>query len=574
MKKLVITKKRRTEAFARRKKEKRRLIKAAAMFMAAGLVLSGSMTADASALSGEEESVSYVYHKHIGNETAEGGCYRQPVYHIHTGDEAAGGDCYQTPVYHAHAGDEETGGACYATVHYHVHEGDGNSEEGCYRAVTHSHSEECYERISSGKYGCHTLRTVDTDEGDYEGHDYKYYYMSCGQVVHGTNSSHMHEVLNCTRGSEVTGYELGCGKSKESVDSYELSCFKTDVTVDAYRLSCEKNAESIDAYERNCGKDEELPCGKIVITKKPSEDKRKAEVKVRFEDLTGGELQLGETPFTWHDEQGGELGTGESITVSENGMYSVQVGVMNEDVKEESLCAKVSVNSIRKPVESKHDSDDDSHDGKESGKDDSGENDEMNSEANTQTEPAASASAALLPSLSPSVASAKKTIPENRVNKPEEKRGVTATPKIKKQTESVPMKERQSKAEQMIEVQTVPEKEGFFSSPLVRVLTVTLGTLAALAGLLLLLYVLRRSVKIYNDDGQENMVYLGRSMVRMEEDGYLIVITQEMSEKAVTNRYCIKPGLFRIGKAEEEILVERGQKRVSVSLQKDMPVII
>lgn len=79
---------------------------------------------------------------------------------------------------------------------------------------------------------------------------------------------------------------------------------------------------------------------------------------------------------------------------------------------------------------------------------------------------------------------------------------------------------------------------------------------------------------MYNDDGKGRMIYLGRCMVETEEDTYFTIITDAMVEKAYTNRYCIKPGLFLLGKKEEELIVHKEAKKAAVRLDKEMIVML
>ena len=106
-------------------------------------------------------------------------------------------------------------------------------------------------------------------------------------------------------------------------------------------------------------------------------------------------------------------------------------------------------------------------------------------------------------------------------------------------------------------------------------ITLTAGTLFLLGGILAVLLYLRRSVALYNDDGEGRMVYLGRCPVRMEEEGYCIIITDAMIEKSCTNRYRIRPGIFRFGRDEEqEMIVYKEEKKAVVCFGKEMIVTI
>lgn len=578
-------------------KRKKKQFFISSMLLAAIIAGSSVSVYATEAVEGQEQITTYIYHQHIGSSEAEGGCYQTPIYHSHKGSESEGGDCYETPVYHQHTGDESSGGICYGTPVCHVHEGDGTTAEGCYTAVYHSHSGSCYEEIDDDDYGCYTVRYWDTGDGDYEGHDYKYYEMSCGRTIHGTNSSHTHNVLSCSRGSEITGYTLGCGLTEESITGYLLSCEKTAETIDSYLLSCEKTSEDIDGYERSCGKEENDACGAIVITKQTI-DTLGAMAFVKIEDYTGGELNLSENPFCWYDEQGNIIGTGDSISVSENGTYKVKAEITNEDINGESLWAQVDVDNIRplKPSEPE----DDDNDGAD---DDESESDEFagggtSSEEGIQTPlQTPTPTPVPTPTPTPTPTPASKTGKTNRGDgqnenrdaeqdmliktdetaayRPEKdkKEEVTATPALRKETEVVKAEEIKSAVAPLEEPKEV-RRDTFFTSPAAKVVMLTAGTFSLLTGLFLLFYLFRQSVRIYNDDGQGNMNYLGRCMVRLTDDGYLAVLSQQMTEKALTNRYCIKPGLFAVGKKEEELLIEKQGKRISVPLQKEMIAVI
>lgn len=589
MRKLVFKKKK--KVFSDHRRALRRFCKAAVVMLLVGTVAGKKFPVSAMELEISEggvpigrQSVSFVYHQHAGDAKKGGGCYQEPVYHEHAGSEALGGDCYKTPVYHVHEGDEALGGACYGTPVYHVHEGDKDSEGGCYGAVYHSHGSGCYKEVSSDEYGCYTEKTVDTGDGDYEGHDYKYYYMSCGRVIHGTDSSHTHSVLNCNKANMVVGYALLCGKTEESIEGYNFDCVKTEETIDSYCLSCLKTSDDIDGYTKNCGKDEDTPCGRIILDEEIKENRKKAVITVSFEDLTGGEITLAREPFTWYNGQGKKLGGGEALEISQNGSYFVKVDVCNENINKSSLKAKITVDNLMKPTSGKEDSDKEDSDKEDLGKDDSDEGGNDTGSNNTeekekQPEPSAAPLASPLPPVTANDGGAKagQRIKEQKVDESKKeavKETPWAAPALKKQTKTVKLEERKNEGE-IAQIKVAEPERSFFASPVVKLITVTAGTLLSLCGLFLLLYLLRQSVKVYNDDGRGGMIYLGRCTVKAGEEGDYIRITEKMEEKAVTNRYCIRPGLFRAFKnEEEELTVCRQQKRISVPINKEMTAVL
>ncbi len=111
--------------------------------------------------------------------------------------------------------------------------------------------------------------------------------------------------------------------------------------------------------------------------------------------------------------------------------------------------------------------------------------------------------------------------------------------------------------------------------PAVKVITVTGSVFLLIMGSLLLWLYLRNSVRVFNDNGQNRMIFLGRCRVKREEANYEITITEAMEEKTITNRYCIRPGIFLVGKKDgEELVIHKGTKTVSVYLNKEMIAVI
>lgn len=147
--------------------------------------------------------------------------------------------------------------------------------------------------------------------------------------------------------------------------------------------------------------------------------------------------------------------------------------------------------------------------------------------------------------------------------------------KIEKETATVTVSGNNAGQDRQYKVGQQKKKSGFFQSTAVKIITVALSTLLILAGFLFLVFILLCSVRVFNDDGEGRMVYLGRCMVRKKEGEYSLVITQSMTERSCTNRYCIKPGLFRLGKKEDqELVVCRDTKKAAVPLSREMIVIL
>ncbi len=136
------------------------------------------------------------------------------------------------------------------------------------------------------------------------------------------------------------------------------------------------------------------------------------------------------------------------------------------------------------------------------------------------------------------------------------------------------MEEYDARGEE-ITVNEESKKVRLFNIPAVRMIVISGGVLLLMLALALLFLYFRQSVSVFNDNGQGRMLFLGRCLVKYENDCYGIVISEEMEEKACTNRYCIKPGLFRIGKKEgEELIIKKGNKSITSYLDREMIVML
>lgn len=569
--------------------------------------------------------VTEIYHKHIGNSEEKGGCYQQEIPHIHQGNEAEGGNCYQTEIKHVHQGDEASGTGCYSQTVYHTHQGDGQSEEGCYAAVYHTHEESCYkDKICTIRYTKGEVIGTEMKECDAHGQSvheraegigshvncdigdedvYLEYCRECGIMSY---SYHDYQELTCGKDTETAeDYVVICGKDETTVEGYETGCGFEQGSVERYELSCSKTAEG---YSRNCGLDEKTPLGKMIVTNETEGESEKVTISVRIEDLSGGKLLLDEPPFVWHDETGKKIGSGEQIEVEKNGKYTAEVRLQNPDVDESSLRSSITIDNVLgqegaspSPGEAVSPSpssatptpsaDAQVTPGKE-------KEEESPTPKPQPTDEPSDESEEVLPQETPSPTPAL-TVDErpddggggnhrasSGTNKEirdagsgESDEGFTEEtaerkPVIKKEVTKKEAKENMVSLSEPVEVKKAGFWQRVFADPKVRIFSIAAGMLLFLSGLLLLLLYFLRSVRIYNDDGQGRFVKLGRCSIRLEEEGYAVTISEQIAEKAYTNRYCIKPGLFRLGKENQEILVYKDTKRVSARLEKEMIFVI
>lgn len=560
--------------------------------------------------------ITEIFHKHIGDAAAGGGCYGEEIPHVHQGNEKDGGTCYETAIKHVHQGNAADGSGCYSIPIKHIHQGDEHQGGACYAPVYHTHEEQCYQdKICTIRYSKGTVVDNWTEECEEHGpqapHEkaegtgshqdcgmgeenlYLLYCAECGIMSY---SYHNYNALVCTIDTEQPiSYTLSCGKETDEVEGYETGCGMEEGSIEHYQLTCQKTGEG---FKRNCGLDEKTPCGRLIVTNESSGSQEKVVVSVRLEDLSGGKLLPDDEPFCWYDESGQRIGKGEQIQVSQNGNYTVELKLLNRDVDESGLRSSIWVDNVlpetgggeemKTPEPAKE---------KETPaptpeKETSGEESETpvpsaTEEPSTDTVPEEKQEEENPAEEEAQEGDEPEEVP-GRMKRKTDAEGAEAENNLDKRAAEPTVRpvtlQKDTKQKKLPEVKAVKPAagqaersqlfKGIFAIPAVRVLTLTIGTLLILAGVFLLLLYIRRSVRLYNDDGEGRLVYLGRLRVRLEEDGYAVTISEEMEEKAYTNRYCIKPGLFGVGKAHQELLVYKGSGRCTVCIEREIIVMM
>lgn len=600
MKKRVIRKKKIIKNCGKRKYMRRALSLAASICLLAGMALSahgeGAKEADEQV---SKVVITEIYHKHSGNSGEMGGCYSVPIIHQHQGSEEIGGPCYQTPVYHIHEGNDGEGGGCYTQPVYHQHNGDELKGGECYEEITHVHTQECYQQEDcvmnhtpvgevletwTGYCYIHQETTFGktlgiashSSCGKEDEENYYGYCLACGFIA---PTVHSYQKLICQiEEGTATGYQLSCGKDENTIDGYTTDCGFEESEIEAYALSCEK---TVDGYLIGCGFEENQLCGRMIVTNEVTGQAEQVELSVRLEDLTGGILKPGTPAYEWRDENGQLLGTGNRIAVNKNGRYSVLLMLENKDVDEAGLCSSILVDNIYElqPEETPS----------SKATPATGENAQPSPSSVAAEEGNGGEENTATPVPQADI------IPEDTDNmKGDEQEAMSAggagkssgqaqasvspspaKPPVIKEIQTVKPEENEAQEEISYSVEKEKKHTGFFDAPAVRIIAVTGSAFLLAGGLLLLLFYLRHSVSIFNDDGEGRLIRLGRCMVRLEEECYAITITEAMVERAYTNRYCIKPGLFLLGKKEgQELIVYQDAKGVTVYLSRKIIVMM
>ena len=448
----------------------------------------------------------------------------QTIRHTHSGDAQNGGECFGNPVNHVHEGNEAEGGECYSSPVYHVHTGDETAGGGCYgEEIVHTHEGStsqggaCYTAVyHSHGDSCYAEGSHNSSCSSHtEFHSY-----DCGTVHDWDGDGHGcdgftaydcggHRYLACGRGGSITGYRFSCSMTEGQITGYGMNCGKTEETIESYQLTCTKTPEDIDYYEKTCGREE----GEEIYIPDPLEE------------------NTGDT-----GNSSGQDGSGD-----DNGGSGENGGSGGDGFLQEQLPTPVpSVEPVVKPS----------------------------------------------PSMVPVVAEVTEEAPvikkeKTTAVKPSPTPELILTPPSLSPTQQVLPKIVEEETVELPEAAAQPEDAGgeplvlkhgwAVFTPVIKMVSITSGTVLALAAIVLLFLYLRRSVRVYNDNGKGRMKYLGRAAVTLSEEGYYIQITDKLEERAATNRYCIRPDLFLIGKNSSwEIYVVKDGKKKSVYLDKKM----
>ncbi len=555
--------------------------------------------------------VTEIRHRHMGNAGEQGGCYTLPIMHQHQGNEKEGGSCYEREVYHVHQGEKGKEGGCFTKPVFHIHKGNRLTGGECFEAVRHTHVESCYSQEECVVY--HTIEANVTgawQQSCFE-HGMTTFVSSNGIAVHEScgageqqnvyrycqkcgflsPTSHFYQKVICGMEEEaVTGYREVCGKDETTVEEYEADCGIQEGGLEKYTLSCDK---TIEGYDVGCGYTENQLCGKMILENETSGQAQQVVLRVSIEDYTGGKLQTETPPYEWRDENGSLLGTEDSIVVKENGIYFVRLRLVNRDVNEAGLCSSILVGNIdtSKPQQSPLFSPEKTAppDGQavatpaaagEEGNTDEGDSGEE-SAATPGSSPVNTPVTAQIPrafqgkgkdTQKPAGQFRKIAAEQELVSTPSP---VFSAPPVRKESRTVTPKKNQAREEIPYVVKQEEKYTGFFTAPAVKIVSITGASLLFAVSLILFLFYLRRSVRVFNDNGEGRMLRLGRCPVKTKEGRDTVTITDTMVEKAYTNRYCIRPGLFLLGKREgQELIVYKDEKKVSVYLCREMIVIL
>ncbi len=576
----------------------------------------------------------YITHKHTGSRDACGGCYTLPHYHVHS--DPGSGDCY-TPRYHEHTG-SPSGGGCYTVPVLHEHTGDGTCAEGCYVARYHSHNSDCYRTGSCNwqrtirtvgltESWCHIHRDITQVEaeitethsscGQDTRYDYVSYCPSCGYSG-AMGGVHDYSVLTCTKGtSYVEGYVLGCSHVEGDVDHYDPGCDMEGV-IEGYDLTCSKTGSHIDFYDPGCGLEDGQNAVAVRVDQSPVSGGG-MQLTVSLEDQSGGVIDISGADFLWKDTEGNELGTGDSLTVSANGTYGLSVIVSDDGIYADSCNGNVEVTGIRPPSSGGGNGNDnpgdnrDEGDGSSNGDGSSGNGYDSGSDSGDDDTYYAVATPTPTPTATPAVAvntgsngktDTRETSSGSKwrnddadsgsdgsssddmfIGKADQTAGIDRNITVEKRKADATKTEAGNKENlDKGEVSdTDPDRSGgflgkagqFLRTPAGRVITIGVSTALLIGAGFLLLVLLRRTVIVFNFDGQMKRHFVGIVFIRLKKDGYELEIPDDICERAYTSRYEFFMGFFMIGcDSDTQILVIKKDRQTMAKIERMMRVTI
>ena len=426
--------------------------------------------------------------------------------------------------------------------------------------------------------------------------------------------------------TSIEKYRLNCGKTQTDVDAYALSCVKDTETIDEYNLSCDKTEETVDKYALSCEKSEDESYAEfLVVNQHPEWTGKDVVLQAAVHDPEGF-LQLPESPFLWKGKEAEGISADE-VKVKENGIYYVRLLAENEDVDKKELVLSIEVRNIDVTApaiegisysgqgERKSDmiyvtakdvqpdgspgsglaSEAYSFDGgkswqKENGMEwkaggtvsiavrdqcgnvsvqnieikDIGNEDKDSGEETEETE--------------------KKEEGTEVKEKSEEEEKENGTEKTGKRKIRIPDKrktyEKETVQAKVPENAAMPEegshirvaKQAEAAGRVVKAVTFTISGIMLASGMLYLIYLMFRSIQVYDCDGEGKARYAGSCIMKRTGDGFEVKIPDMIWEHSATGQYSLRPGRTFVKRNKgKELTVIAGEQRGSVWIDREIP---
>ena len=105
-----------------------------------------------------------------------------------------------------------------------------------------------------------------------------------------------------------------------------------------------------------------------------------------------------------------------------------------------------------------------------------------------------------------------------------------------------------------------------------KAVTFTVSSIMLAAGLIYLIYLMFRSIQIFDCDGEGNVRYVGSCIMKRTEGGFEVRIPNMIWEHSSTGQYNLRPSkAFAKKNKGKELIVMAGENRESVWIDKDIP---
>lgn len=151
--------------------------------------------------------------------------------------------------------------------------------------------------------------------------------------------------------------------------------------------------------------------------------------------------------------------------------------------------------------------------------------------------------------------------------------GSRPTQKMPDGQETVTVRQPEVNTGHISGIQPETIKRGDVIVPVVKAITFTMGSVAAAAVLLYLLYMMLRSIKIYHLDGDGKSHYAGSCIMKKTGNGFEVKIPDRIIEQSATGQFVLQPGsMFVSNHKGEELIILAGERKEAVWIDKEIPL--
>lgn len=160
---------------------------------------------------------------------------------------------------------------------------------------------------------------------------------------------------------------------------------------------------------------------------------------------------------------------------------------------------------------------------------------------------------------------------EMPIPKKEEKTASDTAEEYRKET--VEIEARETMAGPQAGERTLLAKRAETAEKVIKAVTFTVSSIMLAAGLFYLIYLMFRSIQVFDCDGEGNTKYAGSCIMKKTEEGFQVRIPDMIWERSATGQYSLKPGkLFAKKNKGKELLVIMGDRKEAVWIDREIPL--